>query len=151
MIVFQLSCGNAHSFEGWFASSDDYADQQARGLLACPVCENAAVTKAPMAPAVPAKANRTSADGRAALANRSWPPEVREAVQALAMAQAKALERSEWVGDRFAEDVRSMHYGEIEEKQVHGRASRDDALALLKEGIAVAPLLIPVAPPEELN
>jgi hypothetical protein len=44
-----------------------------------------------------------------------------------------------------------MHYGEVEEKQVHGRATRDDALSLMEEGIAVAPLLVPVHPPEELN
>lgn len=152
MIVFQLACDNAHSFEGWFRSSEDFAGQQASGLLTCPVCESAAVTKAPMAPAVPAKGNR-SAPGSAAhpVANRPMPPEVAAALKALAAAQAKALETSEWVGDRFASRVRSMHYGETEEKQVHGRATRSDAEALIEEGIAVSPLLVPVHSPEELN
>ena len=152
MIVFQLACDNAHSFEGWFRSSEDLATQQANGLLTCPVCESAAVAKAPMAPAVPAKGNRAVPSPAAQpMANRPMPPEVTAALKALAAAQAKALETSEWVGDRFASQVRSMHYGETEEKQVHGRATRSDAEALIEEGIAVAPLLVPVHPPEELN
>ena len=151
MIVFDLSCDNAHTFEGWFGSSDDFASQQARGLVMCPVCESAAVSKAPMAPAVPAKGNRTESTARVPVANKAMPAEVAEAFKALAAAQAKALAKSEWVGDRFAAEVRSMHYGEAEEKQVHGRATSDDARSLMEEGIAVAPLLVPVHPPEELN
>lgn len=151
MIVFDLACENAHAFEGWFRSSDDFANQQARGLLTCPVCDSATVIKAPMAPAVPAKSNRGPRGTKVPVAKGKMPSEVAEAFKALAAAQAKALEKSEWVGDRFASEVRSMHYGETEEKQVHGRASKDDAVALMEEGIAVAPLLIPVAAPEELN
>jgi hypothetical protein len=154
MIVFNLACDNAHGFEGWFRSSDDFASQQARGLLTCPVCDSAEVAKAPMAPAVPAKGNRMAsapASAGVAIANNPMPPEVAEAFKALAAAQSKALAKSEWVGDRFAAEVRSMHYGETEQKQVHGRASKDDAVALMEEGIAVAPLLVPVHPPEELN
>jgi hypothetical protein len=151
MIVFDLACDNSHAFEGWFRSSEDFASQQARGLLTCPICDSAAVTKAPMAPAVSAKGNRAPVEAKVPVAKGKLPPEVAEAFRALAAAQAKALEKSEWVGDRFASEVRSMHYGEAEEKQVHGRASKDDAIALLEEGIAVAPLLVPVAAPEELN
>lgn len=150
MIVFDLSCDRAHTFEGWFGSSDDFASQQARGLVTCPVCESSAVMKAPMAPAVPAKGNRNAREPFP-VARGKLPPEVAEAFKALAAAQAKALTNSEWVGDRFAAEVRSMHYGEAEEKQVHGRATKDDAVALMEEGIAVAPLLVPVHPPEELN
>lgn len=150
MIVFDLACDNAHTFEGWFGSSEDFADQKARGLLSCPICESVAVTKAPMAPAVPAKGNQ--ADTRfGALTNTSLPPEVVTAFKALAAAQTKALANSEWVGDRFATEVRAMHYGDSEEKQVHGRASKADAAALVDEGIPVAPLLVPVHRPEELN
>lgn len=152
MIVFDLACDNAHSFEGWFGSSEDFARQQAGGMVVCPVCESTAVTKAPMAPAVPAKGNRGPSEPAVRpLANHAMPAGVAEALKALATAQARALAKSEWVGDRFAEEVRAMHYGEAEEKQVHGRASRDDAVALLEEGIPVAPLLVPVLPPEELN
>ncbi len=151
MIVFDLACDHAHTFEGWFASTLDYEDQTARGLLTCPVCESVAVTKAPMAPAVPAKGNRAPRTASQALASGAVPAGLAEAFKALATAQARALANSEWVGDRFAAEVRSMHYGETEERQVHGRASRGDAVALVEEGIAVTPLLVPVQPPEELN
>lgn len=150
MIVFALACESSHTFEGWFGSSDDFASQQVRGLLTCPVCNSAAVTKAPMAPAVGAKGNRAEPP-RVSLASKAMPAEVAQAFNALAAAQAKALSNSEWVGDRFAAEVRSMHYGDAEEKQVHGRATKDDALSLMEEGIAVAPLLVPLHPPEELN
>lgn len=151
MIVFQLACDNAHSFEGWFRSSEDFSNQQARGLVSCPICESAAVSKAPMAPAVAAKGNRAPVEAAQPVVNREMPREVADAFKALAAAQAKALSKSEWVGDRFANEVRSMHYGDTEEKQVHGRATKDDALSLMEEGIAVAPLLVPVHPLEELN
>ena len=152
MIVFDLTCDNGHTFEGWFRSSDDFGSQQTRGLVTCPVCESASVAKAPMAPAVGAKGNR-AADGSStrSLSNRALPPAVAQALKALASAQAEALADSQWVGDRFAAEVRSMHYGDTEEKQIHGRATKDDALSLLEEGIAVAPLLVPVHPPDELN
>lgn len=153
MIVFDLLCDAGHRFEGWFASSAAFSEQKDRGLLACPHCDSIAVDKAPMAPAVPAKGNRaaTTSASKAQLANAPMPPEVRKALETLARAQAKALASSEWVGDRFADEVRSMHYGDRAEKLVHGRATREDAEALLDEGIAVAPLIVPVCPPEERN
>lgn len=149
MIVFDLLCDQAHAFEGWFGSSADFDSQQARGLLSCPLCDSAVVTKAPMAPAVPAKSNRADQATPQAVGPAS--NEAAAALVALARAQAEALSQSEWVGDRFASEVRAMHYGEREEKRVHGRATRSDALSLIEEGIAVAPLLVPVHPPEELN
>lgn len=65
--------------------------------------------------------------------------------------QAKALASSTWVGDKFAERSRAIHYGEAENEQIHGRATKDEAIELMEEGIAVLPLLIPVAPPDEIN
>lgn len=160
MIVFDLSCDAGHRFEGWFGSSQDFANQQGRGLVACPQCGSDAVAKAPMAPAVPAKTNARSErrqsvarpqDGKAQVSNAPLPPEVAQAFRALAKAQAKALKHSTWVGEKFAETARSMHYGDATEAPIHGQATRDEAQALADEGITVAPVLFPVAPPDELN
>ncbi|MEE4207080.1 MAG: DUF1178 family protein [Erythrobacter sp.] len=162
MIVFDLRCEAGHRFEGWFGSSSDFESQREGGLIACPDCGSSEVGKAPMAPAVPAKGNsleaaRTPAavpapgDDARPVANREMPKEVQQALKALAKAQAKALEKSTWVGDRFAEESRAIHYGEREETVIHGRASLAEAKALMEEGVAVAPLPFPVAPPEELN
>ena len=108
MIVYDLHCTSGHRFEGWFSSSSDFEGQQDRGLLSCPICGSLEVSKAPMAPAVPAKTNTQSsvipADEKTnvpdqvaaskAMANREMPAEVREAMHKLANAQAKALEKS---------------------------------------------------------
>jgi hypothetical protein len=155
MIVFDLSCHEGHRFEGWFASSTDYAEQQARGLLACPSCGSAEVSKAPMAPAVPAKGNTKQEvlppEAPRQVANTPMPPEVQKALAALAKARAAALKNSTWVGDKFAEETRKMHYGERDEAPIHGQASLAEAKALIDEGVPVAPLPFPVAPPEKLN
>jgi hypothetical protein len=88
---------------------------------------------------------------QAQLANAPLPPQVQKALAALAKAQAKALENSTWVGNKFAEETRKMHYGERDEAPIHGQASLAEAKALIDEGVPVAPLPFPVAPPEKLN
>ncbi len=155
MIVFDLSCADGHRFEGWFGSSADYDDQQARGLIACPHCGSADVAKAPMAPAVPAKGNQRQEvlppEAPRPVANSPLPPQVQQALAALAKAQAEALKNSTWVGEKFAEESRAMHYGERDAAPIHGQASLAEAKALIEEGVSVVPLPFPVAPPEKLN
>ena len=151
MIVFDLHCAHGHRFEGWFGSSSDFEDQQARGLVTCPECGSGEVGKAPMAPAVPAKGNTAPAQAQQPVSNKPVPKEVQEAMKALAKAQEKALKNSTWVGKDFAEQSREMHYGERDEVAIHGQASLEEAKALVDEGVPVAPLPFPVAPPEDLN
>lgn len=163
MIVFDLHCEHGHRFEGWFGSSDDYESQLARGLVACPECGTTQVSKAPMAPAVPAKGN-TRSDVVAApaavadkpsvqtpMAKGEMPAEVQKAMEKLVEAQTKALKNSTYVGGDFAKQSREMHYGERDEAPIHGQASLKEAKALVDEGVPVAPLPFPVAPPEKLN
>lgn len=169
MIVYDLQCAHSHRFEGWFGSSADFDRQQARGLVTCPQCGSANITRAPMAPAVGRKGNqiaeRPPASARtpaakpaagggapaAALARGPVPPEVAQALDTLAKAQARALAQSTWVGKGFAEQSRAMHYGERDAAPIHGQASAEEARGLLEEGIAVVPLPFPVSPPDELN
>ena len=154
MIVFDLSCDAGHRFEGWFGSSRDFAGQQKRGLVTCPACGSALVGKAPMAPAVARKGNRPLAEPQSekqAMTRGPMPPEVAEALHKLAEAQSRALKASKWVGDAFAEQSRAMHYGERDPETIHGQATPDEAVALFEEGVPVAPLPFPVAPPEDLN
>ena len=162
MIVFDLECANgAHRFEGWFKSSDDFARQHERGLVACPHCGSAEVAKAPMAPRLSRKANQSVAASSAnnpgarersqMLASVKLPPEAIAAMHALAAIQAEAIKTSRWVGDKFADQSRAMHYGDADHATIHGQATREEARDLLDEGIMVAPLLIPIAPPDEIN
>ena len=157
MIVFDLACGaGGHRFEGWFGSSADFAEQCARGLVACPVCGSRAVAKAVMAPNLVRKGNQV-VSGKAALPVNADDAPVAggelssEARAALAALQAEALKRSRWVGPRVADTSRAMHYGEQDAAPIHGQASADEARALIEEGITVMPLLFPLAPPDDLN
>lgn len=163
MIVYDLTCDNGHGFEGWFGSSADFAAQREGGLVTCPQCHSAHVEKAPMAPAVPRKGNHavttvsqrpeaSASDARDTPSpRRAVPPEVAGALAKLAEAQARALKNSTWVGQKFAEQSRAMHYGERDHAPIHGETSIAEARKLLEEGVAVAPLPFPIAPPDQVN
>jgi hypothetical protein len=177
MIVFDLQCDHSHRFEGWFGSSSDYEEQQLRGLVTCPECGSGEVSKAVMAPAVGAKGNTKSGTQNAAesagqiaerppqdrpqdagvaagaqpVSNKPMPAEVKQALKALAKAQEKALKGSTWVGKDFAKASREMHYGERDQSAIHGQASIEEAKALADEGVQVAALPFPIAPPDKLN
>lgn len=159
MIVFDLRCGaHGHPFEAWFGSSADYDDQQARGLIACPLCGGTDVMKAPMAPAVPAKGNRQAGgahpvamvpDSQAAAAPDM--AKMKAVMERLAAAQRDALKDSQWVGRDFADTARAIHYGEQDAARIHGEVAPDEARALIEEGVPVAPLPFPVIPPKAQN
>jgi len=144
VIVFDLKCGDGHVFEAWFGSSADYESQRERALIACPMCGDSTIDKAVMAPNVAAKGNRR-ADTPAGK------PDPKMLMAALAEAQAKMLEGSKWVGVAFADKARAMHLGEEAHAPIHGQASAEEAKALIEEGVAVAPLPLPVVPPEQRN
>lgn len=157
MIIFDLKCSHGHVFEAWFGSSSDYEDQKARGLLSCPICGDGEIGKAVMAPAVPAKSN-TRSDDRPAPTGHAVPMQtmpdpaaMREMMAKIATAQAEALKNSEWVGRNFAEKARAMHYGEADHQSIHGEVAPEEARSLVEEGVPVAPLLVPVVPPESRN
>lgn len=164
MIVFDLKCGSGHVFEGWFASGDDFDRQQNMGLVVCPVCTDSSVTKAVMAPAVgrkgnqgrsvqpvPASAPDTATPDTVPVSTGLDPEKAALLMQALARAQAEALRGSEWVGGKFADTARAMHYGEEEARPIHGQVASEEARSLAEEGVEVAPLLFPIVPPEAQN
>jgi len=135
MIVFDLHCQDSGDvFEAWFQSGADYDDQSARGLVQCPVCRSRRIVKAPMAPRVPAKSSAQPSP-----------------LARLAAMQSAALKDSEWVGDRFAQEARAIHQGESEARPVHGNATAAEAKSLIDDGVPVAPLPLPVVPPNQVN
>lgn len=158
MIVFDLCCAAGdHRFEAWFNSSEGFADQQARGLIACPVCGDADVGKAVMAPRLGAKSNRqgaapapVKADGAAPASERTADV-VRKVIADIAAKQAEMLPQSRWVGRDFADAARAMHEGRAAEDLIHGQTSPQEAQSLRDEGIAAMPLLVPFMPPDAVN
>jgi hypothetical protein len=133
VIVFDLQCNaGCAPFEAWFRSSADYEEQRQAELVQCPYCQSSSVEKAPMAPRVPKKG-------------------AGDPLAMLAAAQAEMLKNSSWVGDKFADTARAIHAGEVEPRRVHGNATLQQAKELVDEGVPVAPLPFPVAPPTQLN
>ena len=133
MIVFDLHCRDGGEiFEAWFRSNADFDEQKSAGLVQCPFCQSANVGKAPMAPSVPRKGSENP-------------------LARLAAMQAEMLKDSRWVGDQFADTARAIHSGERAPEQVHGSATLDQARSLAEDGVPVAPLPLPVTPPNQVN
>ncbi|MFD1330301.1 MULTISPECIES: DUF1178 family protein [Mycoplana] len=141
MIRYDLVCDNAHEFEGWFGSADDFDRQKERSLVNCPTCGSPRVTKRLMAPSV--STARKKEERRHAVMNahnQEMIGKLRELVTAI-----KA--NAEDVGDRFPEEARKVHYGEAEQRGLIGKATAEEARALIEEGVEIAPL--PVLPDDK--
>jgi hypothetical protein len=136
--VFDLCCSNAHRYEGWFASDDDFASQVQRGLLECPLCGDTTATRMPSAPRLNLAATNASDAPR---------PVTQSADLQAAWLQAvrKLVESTEDVGPRFAEEARRIHYGETTQRGIRGQATSKETEALRDEGIEVMPLPVPPA------
>lgn len=135
MIVFRLSCALGHGFEGWFASGEDFDRQQRAGQVACPLCENAQVTRLPSAPYV-------NTGPRAEAPPKDATPMLNEAALGKMIATLKAhiVAHTEDVGRAFPEIARRMHYGEEVERGIRGNVSLEEARALEEEGIPAVAL-----------
>ncbi|KVT51120.1 DUF1178 family protein [Burkholderia ubonensis] len=140
MKVLDLQCPYGHRFEGWFASADEFEAQLSRKLVECPVCGATEVSRMPSAP-------RLNLSG----ATQAKPADPR-ALQAQVMrALREVLEKTENVGERFAEEARRIHYNEAPVRSIRGVTTPEDAQALVEEGIDVMPLPIPGALKETLQ
>ena len=152
MIVFDLQCGSqGHVFEAWFGSSADYEAQRKRGLVACPICGDQQIDKAVMAPRVAPKGNQLPAPAADSQMVAAAPGEAKEMLRALAEMQRQILAQSDYVGEHFADEARSIHFGEAPVRSIYGQATADQTRSLLEDGIAVAPLPLPVVLPGEEN
>lgn len=142
MKVIDLRCGNGHAFEGWFASEEDFLQQNGRGLVECPLCADRAVTRMPSAPRLNLSGAREPGPAPAAA-----PPEPQAAdLQAAWMAAVRHLmAHTEDVGARFAEEARRIHYGETPQRGIRGQTSPEERAALADEGIEVMSIPVPQA------
>ena len=150
MICYALACEAGHGFESWFRSSDDFDAQAKRGLVACPVCNSVKVQKQVMAPRL-ARTDRAEVPEAPAIADEAAPvalvDDKARALRALIGEFRKQLAaNSEDVGSAFAEEARKIHYGESEERSIHGQATAKEAQALAEEGVGFLPL--PMLPDE---
>lgn len=160
MIRYTLACDKGHQFESWFADSAAYDKQAKRKLVSCPICGSAKVDKTIMAPRVSTSKKRAKTADMAAgmpaaapapVATENTPvamvsPQEQEFRAKLKELREQLTKNSDNVGDKFPEEARKMHYGEIEHRSIYGEASPQDAKEMLEEGIEFHP--IPVLPDE---
>jgi len=177
MKVLNLQCAAQHSFEGWFASEDDFQAQLMRGLIECPMCSEKSIYKMPSAPRLnfgaqqmprlaagneeqptsspsdgavaPAQGDRGAASKETAVVLRKAPGAAEQAAFLIALRNVMAT--TEDVGERFADEARSMHYGDTKARSIRGQASARETVELLEEGIEVMPLPLPAALKETLQ
>ena len=123
MILFTLRCAAEHEFEGWFRDGATYEKQARRGHISCPECGSTKIEKAPMAPRV-----KKSAEAPAA----PTPAQMRAALLAI---RQQVEKNCDYVGPRFAEEARKIHYGEVEKKSIYGESTDQEAKELAEEGI----------------
>ena len=137
MIRFSLACDDGHEFEGWFRSNDDFDKQKKRGLIDCPDCGSHRVDKTLMAPAVSTGRKQE----KMALAMNAEQRRIMGEMKALS---DKLRENADYVGGKFAEEARKIHFGETEARGIYGEASPDEAKSLVEDGVPFMP--IPVFP-----
>lgn len=124
MIVFDLHCSQNHRFEAWFKDGAAFDRQVAASEVTCPVCGDAHITKVPMAP------HLTRGTDVVARTMREVLNEVRRSVESTC----------DYVGDKFADEARKIHYGEIDKRDIYGEATMKEAHDLIEEGVKVAPI-----------
>jgi len=144
MIRYALSCDHDHGFEAWFASSSDYDDQAARGLVECPICGSHAVSKQIMAPAVKGTKKSAPSPDTAAKMRTMMMEAAREV-------RAHVEQNFDYVGDAFAREARDIHEGRSEKREIYGEATPADVKKLRDDGVPVAPLPAPPPDKSELN
>lgn len=133
MIQYALQCSNGHRYDAWFKNADAFDEQQARGIVRCAVCDDGAVQKALMAPAL----GRTDTDPVPLSAGH---PDARKLRALLRAYRQKVMSEADYVGDKFAEEARKIHFEEADARGIYGEATRDEVVALAEDGIEFMPL-----------
>lgn len=137
MIAYSLSCSRGHEFDGWFKDSAAYDAQENDGALVCPICGDLKIRKAIMSPSV-SKKNASTLPATSADAVRQYTAGLQKFIR----------HNAEYVGPRFAEEARKIHYGEVDERHIYGESTTSEVKELIDEGIEVAPF---PADPEKMN
>ena len=131
MIKYSLECNQSHTFDAWFSDSLNFEKQNKNNQISCPNCSSLKIKKSIMAPSIPSKNYKSD------LLN-----EKKDKVEVVLSKVRKHVEDNfDYVGDKFADEARSMHYGEKEEREIYGETTIEDAVDLIEEGVNVKPIL----------
>jgi hypothetical protein len=109
--------------------------------VSCPICLTTSVDKAMMAPAI----GRSGSEKMSLSIGHPQHAQLREAMLAL---RNKVTSEAAYVGDKFADEARKIHYKEVDPRGIYGEATRDEVAALVEDGVDFMPL---PSLPEEHN
>jgi hypothetical protein len=133
VIHYSLVCDKSHKFDGWFSNAAAYDAQKLRGLVTCPICLTTAVDKALMAPSI----GKPASEKVALSIGHPQHQQLRDAMLAL---RNKVTSEADYVGDKFAEEARKIHFKEVDQRGIYGEATREEVAALVDEGVDFMPL-----------
>jgi hypothetical protein len=145
MIRYALRCDKAHDFESWFQNSAAYDKQAKRGLVSCPICGSEKVEKTIMAPQISATTRSRKTKGEATVPAQApqaalVSPEMAELRAKLKALHEEIASNADNVGEKFPEEARKIHYGEIEARPIYGQAKPEEAKELIEEGVEILPI-----------
>jgi len=137
VIHYSLVCDKSHKFDGWFSNVGAYDSQKGRGFVTCPICLTTAVDKAIMSPAV----SRTDTGQKAEKVSLSiGHPEHQKLREAMLALRNKVTSEADYVGDKFADEARKIHFKEVDARGIYGEATREEVAALVEDGVDFMPL-----------
>ena len=144
MIHYSLVCDRSHKFDGWFSNAGAYDSQKLRGLVTCPICLTTSVDKAIMAPAVSRTDNAQKAESNPEKAEKVslsiGHPEHQKLRDAMTALRNKVTSEADYVGDKFAEEARKIHFKEVDPRGIYGEATKEEVAALVEDGVDFMPL-----------
>jgi hypothetical protein len=141
MIVYDLACDKGHTFEAWFKDSATYDRQEKKKQLSCAICGSSRVRKAPMAPRIGSGKGKDVDSAGAVQSSYANDPEMKKAaalMKELAELRRHVEKNADYVGTKFADEARKMHYGEKARRSIYGEATNKEAKELTDEGIEFA-------------
>ena len=133
MISYSLICDRSHKFDAWFKSAEAYDQQAERGIVTCPICNSVRVEKALMAPAL----SRMNSDKLSLSSGHPQQAEIREMLRVM---RKKVTSEADYVGDKFAEEARKIHFKEVDARGIYGEATKEEVAALVEDGVDFMPL-----------
>jgi hypothetical protein len=138
---YSLVCDNDHKFDAWFRSAEAFDEQSSRGIVTCPICNSPKIGKGLMAPSV----SRANSDKVSVSIGHPQQNQLREALRAL---RNKVTTEADYVGDKFADEARKIHFKEVDARGIYGEATREEVASLVEDGVDFMPL---PSIPEEHN
>ena len=128
MVKYNLTCGCGKIFESWFSDSKEFDRLHKRKLINCVFCNSTSIKKSIMAPNISSKVKK----------NYKININIKNKKKKLLEFRKFVEKNFKYVGDRFSEEARSIHYDKTNSKGIYGKATPKETAQLIDEGIEIS-------------